>query len=411
MKKRTIIILATLGIIVGGCANSTSQRNEVSASSSRGSSENKKYLTKSSSEVKFPVGKIVSREKMNVDDAYKVTNKKAIFYRSLKEFGKKSGFYSDYQTVHGSNLTIGATEKIVTTKGTYYHMGTYISGGFENDVTPKTESKAYENQGYIQASYVTPFQPVTRIWTYSQRRPYYLAYPCNHRIWTKPAYTVHYTYISHTFDRLSHQQLYATKELIKHNGSHYVYLEAKNHKLGWVYKSPKVLVRGRFVDPGTKLLKRKQGETKLTHVQSLKSTKNRVGVNDSLSMPQRAYVIEGKNHQVRRVLVMGMDNRPTKLSFKKGRVTKLISYTYRRKVWRVVKNQKKLRHSYLAHHTYIDTPATKTSFYNHNSRKLFKNKTIGADGSATTIVYRNGKVKFATHPYKDIITYPYANFK
>ncbi len=408
MKRKTFMILAMLGISIAGCTNNESHEKVASASSSSSKVSNS---SKSSSKVALPVGKIISRKKMNVDDAYKVSNKKAIFYRNLKEFGKKSGFYSDYETVHGSDLTLGVSEKIVTTKGVYFHMVNYLSGGFENDVTPAEENKAYEDQGYIQADYVKPIKTVTQSWTYAHRQPYYLAYPCNHRIWTRPAYTVHYTYISHTFDRLSHTQLYATKELVKRNGSHYSYLETAHRKLGWVYKSPKVLVKGKFVDPGKQLLNKKKSEKLQSHVQSVKSTKSRVGINDSLSMQQRAYIVKNKQGKIVRVLVMGMDNRPTKVTFKNGQATKLISYTYRRKPWKTTTSQKKLRHSFWAHHIYIDTPTTKTIFYSQKSKKLLMNKTIGSDGMATTTIYRNGTVKFMTHPYKEIITYRYARFK
>jgi len=409
MKKTVLLGLTVLGVLTGGCATQNNQANRASASSDSNSPKRKQTVSKT-----LPIGQIISSEKMDPDVAYKVTNKKAKFYDSLKVFGKKSGIFSDYETVHGANLILGATEKYVTADNTYYHVVNYQSGGFENSISPEGSSDYNDeaDNGYVKASDLTKFSTVKSQWTYQKKQPYYVADACNNRIWNRPAYTVHYTYVNHVFDRLSTTQLYATKELIKHTGSHYVYLEtAKGKQLGWVYKTPKVLIAGKYRDPGKQLLRPKKHEKMVQKIQSKKSTKNRVGVNDSLSMQQRVYLVRNRKHQLTSVLVMGMDNRPVKLTIHNGQVTKLSNYTYRRKPWKIVTNKKKLRTHYRAEHAYIDTDIAETTFYSKKSKKLAMVETIGYDGIAHAIVYRNGRVSFKTHVYKNVITYPLADFK
>lgn len=411
----SLLLIALLGATSSGCVNAASKQQGSSASTTSQSSTIKSSSTSSSSSFssqELPVGKILSVEDVNPNIAYRVADKQATFYWSLKGYGKKSDIASDNATAQGLNF--GAFKKYVTTKGIYYHMVSYNSGGFEKEkgwqrVTNYADDS---NFGYINANNVRRFYTVTSKWTYQQKKPYYVANPYSHRIWNQPVYTVRYTFVSHVFDRLATTQLYATKELIKHTGAHYVYLEtAGGKKLGWVYKSPKVLIAGKYRDPGKQLLHLKSGEKKAKHVQSVKSTKSRVGVNDSLAMPQRAYVVKNKQKQVKRVLVLGMDNRPTKIYFKNGHAIKEINYTYRRKIWKVTTNKKKLRTHFTARHTYITSAETRTNFYSSKSKKLARVMTIGDDGIATTTIYRSGHIVFKTSPFKEIITYPYANFK
>ncbi len=66
MKRKTFMVLAMLGISIAGCTNNESHEKVASASSS---SSKVSLSSKSSSKVALPVGKIISRKKMNVDDA------------------------------------------------------------------------------------------------------------------------------------------------------------------------------------------------------------------------------------------------------------------------------------------------------------------------------------------------------
>ncbi|WP_135368229.1 hypothetical protein [Levilactobacillus suantsaiihabitans] len=84
------------------------------------------------------VGRIKSSVKPDVYVAYKMANKKVIFYRSLKSFGTKAGELSDAVTEAGEVL--GVIEKVTTTKGIFYHLVAYELGGFEGIDGPKTIS-------------------------------------------------------------------------------------------------------------------------------------------------------------------------------------------------------------------------------------------------------------------------------
>jgi len=412
-NKRKLFVLLLFSIVIVGCTHTSSQSE---ASSSSKSSTSKSGVSRkrnsSAKDTLLPVGKIISTQKMNPDIAYKVGKKNATFYWTLKGFGTKGDISSDY--ANAKDEVFGITKQVVTTTGTYDHVVSYVSEGFERTDSPDGSKDYTEDAdyGYVKDENLKRFSPVTAQWTYKKKKAYYLADICNHRIWNRPAYTTHYTYVKHVFDRLSTSQLYATKELVKHNGSHYVYLEnAKGKGLGWVYKTSKVLIAGKYRDPGKQLLRPKKHEKMTQKVQSKKSTKNQVGVNDSLSMQQRVYLVRNKQHHLVRVLVMGMDNRPVKLTIHKGQVTKLSNYTYRRRPWKVVTNQKKLRTHYRAEHTYIDTDIAETTFYSKKSKKLAMVETIGYDGIAHAIIYRNGRVSFKTHVYRDVETYPLVNFK
>ena len=406
MSKRALIILALVtGIVSAGCS-SNKQSNQVKASSKVSHSS-----SKVTEKVNPLVGKTLSTEKGDLDVAYKMANKKVKFYRSLSQFGKKSGQISEYVTEKGS--TFGVAEKYTTEKGTYYHLVEYQSNGFDNKKYPSDSNfiKFWGDLGYVKASDMKQFNPITSEWSYQKKQPYYVANPYLHHIWNKPEYTVHYTYITHVFDRLSTTQLYATKEAVKHNGLHYVYLEtAKGRKLGWVYKSPKSLIAGKYQDASKQLLKLKKGETKKSYKQSKKSTTNRVSTNDSVSLQQRAYIVRNKKHQIVRVLIIGSDNRPTMITFKNGQATKVMSYTYSRKPWMSTTNKKKLRTHYTANYIDNDDNYPITKFYSAKSKKLVRVMTVGVDTEATTMVYRNGRVKFTTNVPKDLMTYPISDF-
>ncbi|MCI1554566.1 MAG: hypothetical protein LKH74_11670, partial [Levilactobacillus sp.] len=230
----------------------------------------------------------------------------------------------------------------------------------------------------------------------------------------RPAYTEAYTYITHVFDRLTTQQLYATKELITHKNLHYVYLEtAKGRKLGWVYKARHTLIAGKYRDPGKQLLKLKKHEHLVTKVQSKKSTKNRVGVNDSLSLQQRAYLVKNRKNQIVRVLIISMDNRPTKIYFRNGRAVKVKTYKYRRTPWKSTTNKKKLRTKYLVQHEYdyASVDGTQNRFYSIKNKKLVRLETLGFDGGGYVDVYRKGHVKFFTDVDEESITYSINDYK
>ncbi|VDG31622.1 hypothetical protein [Lactobacillus brevis] [Lactiplantibacillus mudanjiangensis] len=405
MSKRMFLILAVVtGIMSAGCSTSK-QNNNVKASSTTHSSSNVVE------NINPLVGKTLSTEKGNLDVAYRMANKKVKFYRNLKEFGKKSGQISEYETEKGH--TFGIAEKYTTEKGTYYRLVLYQSNGLNNSRYPSNSDfiKFWGDSGYVKASDMKRFKPITSEWTYQKKQPYYIAKPYGHRIWNRPSYTVHYTYINHVLDRLTTTQLYATKEAIKYNGSHYIYLEtAKGRKLGWIYKSPKVLVSGKYQNISKRLLNLRNGETKKSHIQSKKSTGNRVSRNGSASLQQRAYIVRNKKHQIVRVLVIGNDNRPTKIMFKHGQSTQLINYSYFGKPWKTITNKKKLRTHYTADNIYNNDAYTETKFYSTKSKKLVQVMTVGIDANATTTIYRNGRVKFATNMPKDLNTYPISDF-
>lgn len=394
MKVKFFFALS-LGLLVAGC--SSNELTDSSATANTGLFTNPK------------IGRVKSSEKPNVDVAYKMANKKVIFYRSLKSFGTKSGELSDAATEAGE--VFGVVEKITTTKGTFYHVVQYESGGFEGINGPKTISNFadYANVGYVNASDMKRMRTVHSVKTY--KRPYYVADPNLHRIWNKPVYTVHYTYISGVFDRLAAQQLYATKEVTKYNGVHFIYLEnAQGKKLGWTQKTPKTLVAGKYRDPGKQLLTPKKHESLRKKVQSTRSTGNRVTTNESLSMPQRAYILRNRQHRISKILVTGMDNRISKINFRQGRATKLTVYTYRRRPWKVITNRKQLRTHYQAAHMYTQVDETRVNFHATTKQKLVTVITYGYDGMATTTVYRNGRVSFSTRAYKHIMTYPLSQF-
>jgi hypothetical protein len=336
-----------------------------------------------------------------------MASKQVKFYRSLREFGTKGGVYSDYTNEKGD--IIGVNRVVTTTKGVYYHVIRYSvseTGGFEGKGKP-------DSLGYVGGQSLRPFKTIKSEWTYAHKQPYYVADPNSHRIWNRPAYTEAYTYITHVFDRLTTQQLYATKELITHKDLHYVYLEtAKGRKLGWVYKARHTLIAGKYRDPGEQLLELKKHEHLVTKVQSKRSTGNRVGANDSLSLRQRVYLVKNKRHHIVRALVISMDNRPTKIYFHNGRAVKIKTYKYRRTLWKSTTNKKKLRSKYLAQHvgSYLSVAAISTHFYASKSKKLAKVLTLGADGYAYVLIYRNGQVKFVTGGQKDNITYPYHEY-
>ncbi|AYM03496.1 hypothetical protein [Levilactobacillus yiduensis] len=401
-NKGNYIFVLTMTLFVAGCS---SESKPTVASSS---SEKPVQSVKTSSVKKvLPVGDVISSKSNNPNIAYKMANKRVKVYRSLKEFGTKGGVYADYFSVNGG--TLGVDRVVTTTKGVYYHVVQYTvseAHGFEGKQKP-------DSLGYVGGQDLRPFKTIRSEWMYSHKKPYYVADPNSHHIWNRPAYTEAYTYVTHVFDRLTTQQLYATKELITHKNLHYVYLEtAKGRKLGWVYKARHTLIAGKYRDPGKQLLKLKKGEHLVTKVQSKKSTKNRVGVNDSLSLQQRAYLVKNQKNQIVRALVISMDNRPTKIYFRNGQAVKVKTYKYRRTLWKSTTNKKKLRSKYLAQHvgSYLSVAAISTHFYASKSKKLVKVLTLGADGYSYVLIYRKGQVKFVTGGQKDNITYPYHEY-
>lgn len=403
MKKSRLLLLGLVGLTMAGCS-ATGQSKSAAASAT----------SANSSSTKSSVGKILSTETANPDIAYKMASKKVKFYRSLKEFGKKSGIISDYITESGS--TLGAVKKYTTSTGIYYHLINYDYGGygFDHADMPDTTAEYRQNvdNGYVKSTDLKRYHPIKKAWRYKHRKPYYVGNTWSHRLWNAPVATMHYAYVMRGFDRLAMQQLYATKEEVKRsNGAHYVYLEtAKGRKLGWVAKSPKTLIAGYYRDPGSQFLTVAPGQTMRKHVQSKKSTHNRVGINDSLSLQQRAYVVKSQ-YQVSKVLVMGMDNRPTKIYFSNGHATKVKFYEYWRKPWKTVTKPKKLRTHFSVWHEFAEGVPTRVSFFSSKSSKLAAVKTEGSDGSATTTIYRSGKVAFKTHLYKHVVTYPLSEFK
>jgi hypothetical protein len=404
------VALVALGIIVGGCANSASQGQGVSASSSKSTPSKQRSVTKTSAKAS-PVGKVISTEKMNPDIGYKVANKKTVFYYNLKDYGSKDGIISDNITARGN--IFGATKKYVTTTGTYYRVFSYAANGFENASSPEGSADyvSENNFGVVKADGLKEFTTITSEWNYQEKQPYYVGNPYEHRIWSAPANTKHYTYVSHVFDRLARTQLYATKELVKYNGSHYVYLSTAKRPLGWVYKSPKTLIAGYYRDPGQQLLKPKAHEKMVVKKQSRESAGTRVDVSDSTALPQRVYQIRNKRKHTLRVLTMGMDNRPIRIDFKRGKAVKVRTFEYWRKPWKTITNKKKLRTHFTVSHDFVESSWSTVHFYKHQSKKLVRVRTYGTDSHATIWIYRNGKVGFKTVMPKDIESYPLANFK
>lgn len=412
-NKSKFAFVLTMALFVAGCTNeskptvaSSSSEKPVQSAKASSSGEKPVQSAKTSSVKKYWVGDVISSKPNDPNVAYKMANKHVKFYRSLKSFGKKSGVISDYQEEKGG--LFGVKQIVTTSKGKYYHIVGFNTGGFEKD------ADGPDDLGYVAATDFKRVKAVKAEWTYSQKKPYYIADPNSHRIWNHPAYTVAYAYITHVFDRLTTQQLYATKELITNKGKHYVYLEtAKGRQLGWVYKAYHTLIAGKYRDPGEQLLTVKKHEKLVTKVQSRKSTGNRVGVNDSLSLRQRAYLVVGPKKQISRILVISMDNRPTKIYFHHGRATRVKTYTYRRKSWKSSTNKKKMRTKYLAEHaySYLSVDAIQSKFYGTSNKKLVRVNTLAFDGYGSVIIYRNGKVKFITGGLKETYTYPLTNFK
>ncbi|MFD1455411.1 hypothetical protein ACFQ44_06890 [Levilactobacillus lanxiensis] len=408
MKNKKILVCALiLAGFIAGCSGDNG-RKAAGSSESVATTSSKITDTKNSSSVKksLAIGKIVSIQKSDPNVAYKMSNKRVKFYHSLKDVGTKHGIISDYQEEKGE--IFGIKQMITAGKGVYYHMIEFGTGGFEKN------SDEPDDMGYVKASDVTRLAVIKSEWTYTKKKAYYIADPNSHRIWNRPVYTMSYTYITHVFDRLTTQQLYATKELITHKNKHYVFLEtAKGRKLGWVFKARHTLIAGKYQDPGKQLLTVKKHEKLVTKVQSKKSTGNRVGVNDSLSLRQRAYLVMGKNKMVSRVLVISMDNRPTKIYFRNGHAVKIKTYTYRRKLWKSSTNKRKLRTKYVAEHAdnYLSVDSIHSRFYSTSNKKLVRVNTVAFDGYGSVIIYRNGKVKFITGGLKETYNYPYANFK
>ncbi|WP_135368230.1 hypothetical protein [Levilactobacillus suantsaiihabitans] len=406
-KKFVVALCIFLGTVEVGCTAQPSKKTEASSTSKARTSS----VKSSSSSKASPVGKVISTEKMDPDIGYKVANKKTVFYRSLKEYGTKDGIISDNITARGS--IFGAIKKYETTTGVYYRVVMFYPNGFENKNSPENSGDTTEitNYGFVKADGLKPFSTVKSEWRYSQKQPYYVGNPYEHRIWSAPANTKHYTYVTHVFDRLARTQLYATKELVKYNGSHYVYLSTAKRPLGWVYKSPKTLIAGYYRDPGQQLLKPKAHEKMVVKKQSRKSAGTRVDVSDSTALPQRVYQIRNKRKHTLRVLTMGMDNRPIRIDFKRGKAVKVRTFEYWRKPWKTITNKKKLRTHFTVSHDFVEASWSTVHFYKHQSKKLVRVRTYGTDSYATIWIYRNGKVGFKTVMPKDIMSYPLADFK
>lgn len=402
-SKRSLFWIPLSMMIIAGCSGES--KPAVASSSSEKPVQSAKT---SSVKESLPVGDVISSKPNNPNIAYKMANKRVKVYRSLKEFGTKGGVYADYFSVNGG--TLGVDRVVTTTKGVYYHVVQYTvseAHGFEGKQKP-------DSLGYVGGQDLRPFKTIRSEWMYSHKKPYYVADPNSHHIWNRPAYTEAYTYVTHVFDRLTTQQLYATKELITHKNLHYVYLEtAKGRKLGWVYKARHTLIAGKYRDAGKQLLKLKKHEHLVTKIQSKKATKNRVGVNDSLSLQQRAYLVKNQKNQIVRVLIISMDNRPTKIYFRNGRAVKVKTYKYRRTLWKSTTNKKKLRTKYLVQHEYdyLTVDATRSRFYSTKNKKLVRLETLGFDGGGYVDVYRNGHVKFFTDVDEDSITYSIDDYK
>jgi len=398
MKKTVLLGLTAWGLLMGGCATQNNQANKASADTT---SKNANALT---------VGKIISNESMNPDVAYKVANKKAKFYRSLKEYGTEDGVVSDNETAQGAFF--GSVRKVKTATGTYYHVFRYYANGFNNKSNFEGSAgyKEDADYGYVKAANMKRVKTIMSEWTYKSKQLYYVGNPYAYRIWSNPVNTKHYVYITHVFDRLTTTQLYATKEMIKSNGDHYVYLKTAKRSLGWVYKSPKALIAGRYKGLGHQLLKPRGKEKMVLKVQSKRSTGNRVDANDSSALPQKVYLIKnGRQHRLR-VLTVGMDNRPIRFDFYRGVASRVNAYEYWRKPWKTISSQKKLRSHFTITHEFSEPTYTNIHFFSKKSKKLVRVKTYGIDSQGTTWIYRNGQVKFKTHIDHDVTTYPISDF-
>lgn len=403
--KLLFFLCVSLITVAVGCAKQPSKKTEASSVSVTSTKPEQQKPTKS-----LAVGKILSTEQANPDVAYKVANKQTIFYFSLKNFGKKSDIISDNATARGE--IFGATKKVETTTGTYYKVIRYYANGFENASSPEgsADDKEIADFGYVKSTGLKPFFPVASEWTYKQKQPYYLGNPYAHRIWSAPAKTVHYTYITHVFDRLATTQLYATKEMVTYNGMHYVYLETAKRPLGWVYKSSKTLIAGWYQDPGKQLLKTTSHEKMIVKKQSKKSAGNRVDASDSTALPQRVYLICNKKRHTMRTLVMGMDNRPIVIHFKHNRAVKVQAYQYWRQPWKTITSKKKLSTHFLLSHDFIEGMYSTVHFYSKRSQKLVRVKTLGSNSQAAVWIYKDGRVMFKTKPYKHTANYPLKDF-
>ncbi|VDG26062.1 hypothetical protein [Lactiplantibacillus mudanjiangensis] len=411
MKQGYILTAMLVALLVSGCGQNNHSA-KVSASSSTTKKVVKKKTTKKKPKYNPKVGKVISSTKGNLDGAtFKFTNKKGKFYRTLQGYGKKSSIVSDYPTDKHSTLAIFRTYK--TTKGIFYHVMIYQDDGFLNKISKDrmAEYKWYSNGGYVKPSDLTRFYPVKQQWQLNNV-PYYVANPWLHAIWNAPVMTKHRTYVTHVFDRYTRMQLYATKELVRYNGAHYLYLRTANKNLGWVYKGQRNLVQGTYTDPGTQLLNPQSTEKMTEQEQSTKSTGNRVGVNDSLSTQQRLYVVRNAQGQIVRLLAMTMDNRPIQINFQNGKPTKLINYSYRRNAWKVITDSKKLTTSYTARNgkVGVEAPAIKTTFYPKSQTKLVTIKATGYDGAASIVIHRDGTADFETHAYKKVLTYSLSHY-
>ncbi|MFC6289418.1 hypothetical protein [Levilactobacillus angrenensis] len=86
MKSKFVFALS-LGLLVAGCSSNAISNDNATANT--GLFTNPK------------IGRVKSSTKPDVDVAYKMANKKVIFYRSLKSFGTKAGELSDAVTEAG----------------------------------------------------------------------------------------------------------------------------------------------------------------------------------------------------------------------------------------------------------------------------------------------------------------------
>ncbi|MCE6037248.1 hypothetical protein LL936_00015 [Levilactobacillus brevis] len=391
VNKCSVIVLGLL-LILTGCTQSSS--TDTVKKVSQKSSSSKPVLAS---------GKILSSQKENPDIAYKVVNKKAKFYNSLRGFGKKSEIFSDYRIVGGA--TLGAIQKYNTTRGTIYHVVECQADGLDYSSGPE-----FEDDGYVRATDLARYYPIASEWSYSQKQPCYVGNPYTYRVWTAPVGTKSYVHIAHVLDRLTATKLYITKELVTSKGKHYVYLETAKRKLGWIYKTNKALIYGRYRSPAKQFLHVAKTEKMVAYKQSNKSTGNQVGYNDSLALPQRAYLVY-KHKRLSRVLTMGMDNRPIVFNIKNGRVTRAIVYQYWRVPWKTITSQKKLASHFSVWHDGSENSGSDVYFYPKDQQKLLRVQTVGLDGNADIVVYRNGRTTFTTNIGKDMITFPIAKFE
>jgi len=196
VKKWALAVLILSGFIVG-CSSHDSKATAESSSSKAAVS---KTSSSSKGVEKTPfIGQIFSVKKSDPDVAYKMANKHVKFYRSLKEFGTGGGVYSYYQMEKGE--IFGITQVITATRGIYYHVVEYTSGGFN-------QKKGHaDNLGYVRASDLKRFSTIKSKWHYARKKPYYVANPNSHRIWNSPVSTVHYAHVTHVLDRLTTVQL------------------------------------------------------------------------------------------------------------------------------------------------------------------------------------------------------------